>query len=240
MNDPSTTLYDRLMSDIHMDSGLTACINCGTCTAICPAAMFYKYDPREVVDTVQSRNDSKIEELLKGDTIWACGECMSCKTRCPRGNAPGLVIIALRALSQELGYFTESEKGRQMLAIKRMIGQSILDTGYCVWFDHLDADMFPEHGPQWQWVRDNAEDILAKTGANYKKDGAGALRKISDKDLAELQSIFDVTGGTKRYETIEHFSKLKAAEMNMQFDDSKNCEYFLHVYNYNSRKLENE
>ncbi|PKP03776.1 MAG: hypothetical protein CVU11_07205 [Bacteroidetes bacterium HGW-Bacteroidetes-6] len=233
-------LYDRLISDIHMEAGLGACINCGTCTAICPAAMFYKYDPREIVDTVQTRNEDKIEKLLKGETIWACGECMSCKTRCPRGNAPGMVIIALRVLSQELGYFTESEKGRQMLSIKRMIGQSILDTGYCVWFDHLDSEMFPEQGPQWQWVRDNAEDILAKTGANYNKPGGGALRKIAQSDLDELQRIFDVTGGTKRYETIEYFSKIKAAEMGLQFDDSNNCEYFHHVYNYNSRKLENE
>lgn len=223
-----------------MQEGLSACINCGTCTAICPAAMFYKYDPREVAVIVQSRDENKIEALLKSDTIWACGECMSCKTRCPRGNAPGLVIIALRVLSEELGYFTESEKGRQVLAIKRMIGQSILDTGYCVWFDHLNLDAFPEQGPNWQWVRDHNSEVLDRTGANYRKDGAGALRTIPQADLDELHEIFKVTGGLKRYETIEHFSKIKAEEMGLQFDDTNECEYFMHVYSFNSHQLEHE
>ena len=46
-------LYDELMADYRFREGLKTCINCGTCTAICPAAEFYKYDPRKIVDTVQ-------------------------------------------------------------------------------------------------------------------------------------------------------------------------------------------
>ena len=38
---------------------------------------------------------------------------MSCVTRCPRKNAPGMIVMALRTLSIDLGYFIESEKGRQ-------------------------------------------------------------------------------------------------------------------------------
>lgn len=240
MEEKRKGLYERLLEDIHIQDGLNACINCGTCTAICPAAMFYKYDPRKIVDTVQSRDDKKIEELLKSETIWACGECMSCKTRCPRNNVPGAIIIALRSLSIEMGYFVESEKGRQMLSIKRMVGESILENGYCVWFDHLTLDMFPELGPQWQWVQDNAENVLDRTGASYRKETSGALRKISSKDLDELNQIFEVTGGNARYKKIEDFSKKKASEMGLQFDDSKDCQYFKHVYSYNSHKLENE
>lgn len=107
-------------------------MNCGVCTAICPAAEFYNYDPRVIVETVQRGNEEEIEELLKSDTIWYCGECMSCKTRCPRCNTPGLVIMALRKISQELGYFVYSEKGRQQYALKHVIGESILKRGYCV------------------------------------------------------------------------------------------------------------
>lgn len=233
-------LYEELIKDIHLEEGLSACINCGTCTAICPAAMFYQYDPREITNIVQSRDNKKIEELLKGDVIWACGECMSCKTRCPRGNAPGLIIIALRVLSQKLGYFVESEKGRQMLAIKRMIGQSILDTGYCVWFDHLQLSAFPEQGPNWQWVQDNATEVMDKVGANYRNAGPGALRIIPEEDMKEIHEIFEVTGGMERYRLIEKFSKQKALEMGMQFDDTNDCEYFKHVFTYNSHQLENQ
>src|SRR5512133_672771 len=112
-------LRSLLEKDIRFEEGLNACMNCGVCTAICPAAEFYCYDPRKIVDIVQSKDNNEIAKLLKSEEIWYCGECMSCKTRCPRGNAPGLIIMALRSLSQALGYVFESEKGRQQLALKR-------------------------------------------------------------------------------------------------------------------------
>ena len=70
-------LFEELCKDYRFKEGFHNCINCGTCTAVCPAAEFYRYDPRRIVDTVQTRDDAKIEELLKSDTIWYCGECMS-------------------------------------------------------------------------------------------------------------------------------------------------------------------
>ena len=118
--------FDMLMEDVRMKEGLHACMNCGVCTGVCPAAEFYNYDPRQIVCIVQTRDDDAIEELLKSDTIWYCGECMSCRPRCPRGNTPGYVIQALRTLSQKLGFFVESEKGRQQLALKRIIGDEQL------------------------------------------------------------------------------------------------------------------
>ena len=47
--------YELLMQDIRFEEGLNACMNCGVCTAICPAAEFYDYDPRKIVDTVQTQ-----------------------------------------------------------------------------------------------------------------------------------------------------------------------------------------
>ena len=125
-------LFERLSEDYRLKEGLKTCINCGTCTAICPAAEFYRYDPRKIVDTVQRQNDDEIEALLKSETIWYCGECMSCLTRCPRKNGAGLVIMALRSLSIELGYFTESERGRQMYALSKAINSNVLNYGSCV------------------------------------------------------------------------------------------------------------
>ena len=62
-------LYDKLASDVRLEEGLVACINCGTCTAVCPAAEFYKYDPKRIVNIVQSQDDDQIRELLKSDVI---------------------------------------------------------------------------------------------------------------------------------------------------------------------------
>ena len=223
-----------LEQDIRFEEGLYACMNCGVCTAICPAAEFYNYDPRKVVDLVQSGDNESIEELLKSDTIWYCGECMSCKTRCPRGNAPGLIIMALRALSQELGFFVESEKGRQQLAIKRTVGESILNTGYCVYLDGIKPELHPEQGPNWEWVYDNRSEIFNRLGGNYQGEGPGILRKIPEEALLELRKIFEVTGGKKRFDKIEYFSRKKAEEMNLGFDEGSDNEYFRHIYKTNN------
>lgn len=230
------SLYKRLQSDIRMQEGLRACINCGTCSAICPAASFYNYDPKKIATLVQSGNDEEIEKLLKSETIWYCGECMSCKTRCPRGNTPGMIIMALRKLSIETGYFTESEKGRQVLAIKRTIGENILKYGYCVHVDMMNESLHPELGPVWKWIRKNAPAIYNRLGGNYGKEGKGALRKISDADLQELDSIFGQTGAHELFASIEENSYKKALKMGFSPAQLKSepDPYFLMVYRQNS------
>lgn len=226
--------FSLLMQDIRFEEGLNACMNCGVCTAICPAAEFYHYDPRQIVDKVQSEDNNEIEELLKSDVIWYCGECMSCKTRCPRGNAPGLIIMALRGLSQDLGFFIESEKGRQQLAVKRTVGQWILDHGYCLYLEGVTTDLHPEQGPVWDWIQDNYRDVYNRLGANYQGDGPGILRKIPEEALEEIRKIFEVTGGMTRYRKIEEYSKKKADELNMILDDGTDNEYFRYIYKTNN------
>jgi heterodisulfide reductase subunit C len=209
-------------------------MNCGVCTAICPAAEFYDYDPRKIVTLVQSGENGEIESLLKSETIWYCGECMSCKTRCPRGNVPGLIIMALRGLSQDLGFFITSEKGRQQLAIKRTVGQWILDHGYCLYLEGVGTDLHPEQGPVWDWIQRNWKGIFNKLGANYKGEGPGILRKIPEEALEEIRKIFEVTGGMARFEKIENYSRKKAKELNMILDDGIDNEYFKHIYKSNN------
>ena len=211
--------FDELSKDYRFKEGLKTCINCGTCTAICPAAEFYKYDPRRIVDTVQRKDDGEIEALLKSDTIWYCGECMSCVTRCPRGNGPGLVIMALRNLSARLGYFTESEKGRQLWPLTKAMTYNILHTGYCVHPSTIDPADYPEAGPIMKWVLDNKQEVYGRLGANLDGEGPGALRRIPQADLDELQAIYDETGGTERVQAVERFSRRKAEEMGMDFDE---------------------
>ncbi|HNW98854.1 MAG TPA: 4Fe-4S dicluster domain-containing protein [Bacteroidales bacterium] len=224
------SLLKKLSEDIRYQEGLTACINCGTCTAICPAAQFYDYDPRMVADTLQHKDEAELEALLKGDTIWMCGECLSCKTRCPRSNVPGYLIQALRALSIETGFFAESEKGRQQLAIKRTVGEHILQYGYCVHIDEVNTQMYPEQGPVWDWLKLNRETILKKLGANYNENGAGTLRKTSDESMNDLRNIFRVTGAIERFDKIEKYSEKKASELGIQFSEGKDNDYFRYVY----------
>lgn len=222
-------LYAELKKDIRYQEGMKACINCGTCTAVCPAAAVSDYDPRQIVDLVQKENEKDLEELLKKDDIWRCGECLSCKTRCPRDNVPCYIIQSLRALSVETGFFMHSEQGRRQLAIKRTVGDHILEYGYCVYIDEVSNEMYPEQGPVWKWMRENRTDILQRLGASYKQDKAGALRNTDKQSLADLQKIFEATGATERFRKIESASQEYAMQHGIEFSKGRD-EYFYKTY----------
>ena len=150
---------------------------------------------------------------------------MSCITRCPRKNAPGLVIMALRGLSMDLGYFAESEKGRQQYALTKTLCNNILNYGYCVYPRTFASALHPEAGKVWEWQEQHLEDIYERMGANLDGDGTGALRRIPQHDLDELQRIFDITGATERIDTINKYSMQKAQEMGLTEE-----EYFMKVF----------
>ena len=188
-------LIEQLKEDVRFEESLKACMNCGMCTAVCPAAEFYDYDPRRICDLVQRGDDEELEQLMRSDTIWYCGQCMSCKTRCPRGNVPGELISVLRKASQELGLFHNSEKGRQQSFLMKSLQGNILEIGYCVYPDRVDPDYHPEQGPVWEWYHEHIADVAPKLGANYHGKGPGALRDIPQEDLDEVRRIFEVTGG---------------------------------------------
>ena len=64
----------------HAD--VAACIQCGRCTATCPAALPAPLRAREVVRAVQ---DGDLSVVTERDDIWHCTTCFSCQERCPKG-----------------------------------------------------------------------------------------------------------------------------------------------------------
>ena len=184
---------------------------------------------------MQTRDDEAIEELLRSETIWFCGQCMSCRPRCPRGNTPGYAIQGLRALSQKLGFFVESEKGRQQLALKRLVGGNIMRTGYCLVPKLVNPDMHCEQGTVWKWIYDNDQEVYSQFAPAYRTEGAGALRKIDDESLEEIHRIFEVSGGKALFDDIERFSDAKAREMGY---DGATDEYMMDTYTRNSAENE--
>jgi len=78
------------------------CLQCGRCTAGCPAAkVFSDYNPREIMRRVQ---DGDRAELVKDPIIWLCGQCYTCNSRCPRNNSPASIILEARNTAYKEGY----------------------------------------------------------------------------------------------------------------------------------------
>ena len=140
-------------------------------------------------------------------------------------------IMALRNLSIRKGYFTYSERGRQVYPLSKALVGNILKYGYCVYPDTFAFEDHVESGPVWKWFLEHKESCYARLGANFKGKGPGALRLIADEDLSELKAIFDVSGGTAQTEQIERCSEEKAKEMGMTME-----EYLKHTFEYCSPK----
>ncbi|MEA3341592.1 MAG: 4Fe-4S dicluster domain-containing protein [Chloroflexota bacterium] len=70
---------DRLSPDGQL---LRRCIQCGTCTASCPAAHAMDLSPRRMWRMVQLGLE---EEVLNSKAMWLCSLCYQCQVRCPRG-----------------------------------------------------------------------------------------------------------------------------------------------------------
>lgn len=60
---------------------LRSCIQCGTCSGVCPLSTYMDYSPRQIIGMVQSGFKDK---ALRSHTIWLCASCYSCAVECPR------------------------------------------------------------------------------------------------------------------------------------------------------------
>ena len=73
--------FGRQVMAVPGCENLESCIQCGTCSGVCPLSIYMDYSPRQVM--ALTRSDFK-HEVLKSHTIWLCASCYSCTTECPR------------------------------------------------------------------------------------------------------------------------------------------------------------
>ena len=60
---------------------LENCIQCGTCSGLCPLSIYMDHTPRQVMEL--TRSDFK-NEVLQSTTIWLCASCYACTVECPK------------------------------------------------------------------------------------------------------------------------------------------------------------
>ena len=98
------TFADRLTPAAHQ---LRTCIQCGTCTASCPAAYAMDITPRQMWRMV---NLGLEDEVMGTKTMWLCSVCYQCHVRCPRGIPLTETIAKLKqlAIQKKIGKYRES------------------------------------------------------------------------------------------------------------------------------------
>ncbi len=73
---------------------VSACFNCGNCTAVCPLAEDSSGFPRRVIRMAQVGME---QELLADEDIWRCYACGECTKTCPREADPMQFMAAARS-----------------------------------------------------------------------------------------------------------------------------------------------
>ena len=72
---------------------ISACFNCGNCTAVCPLSKENASFPRRLIRAGQVGMEDK---LISAIEPWHCYYCGECSQTCPREASPGEYMMALR------------------------------------------------------------------------------------------------------------------------------------------------
>lgn len=101
------------------------CMQCGKCTAGCPATMGMDILPHQIIRDLQL---GQVEKVLESKSIWICASCFACAARCPRNvdlsrlmEAARLLIIRKKGNSR-----LKPETVSEIMADKKMPQQAVV------------------------------------------------------------------------------------------------------------------
>lgn len=75
---------------------LDSCIQCGTCSGVCPLSIYMDMPPRRIINLVRAGFK---REVMQSNTIWLCSACYSCAVECPRQIKVTDVMYALKQMA---------------------------------------------------------------------------------------------------------------------------------------------
>ena len=171
-------------SIIFKKSGFKKCIQCGRCTASCPAAYLYAdYRPRDLMMRF-ILDDIYTDELNK--LIWKCGQCYSCRARCPRNCKAGLGVLSLQTKA-----VLEGNAPPEIIDVSEKIKENLYLKGETFLPSMQNIDLLNEFGEQtYHRCRDND---LKRERLGFKGDDARNV-PVPEDAMAEIQEILRVTG----------------------------------------------
>jgi quinone-modifying oxidoreductase, subunit QmoC len=78
------------------------CIQCGTCSGMCPLSSYMDYTPRQIVAMI--RGGFK-QEVLTSRTTWLCASCYACTVECPKEVKITDVMYATKRMAIKEGLY---------------------------------------------------------------------------------------------------------------------------------------
>jgi len=92
---------------------VSACFNCGNCTATCPLSTASTAFPRKMITYAQLGLE---EKLLQSPDMWLCDYCGECSKTCPRQAEPSEFMMAVRRFA--VSKYTPTPVSRMIFSSK--------------------------------------------------------------------------------------------------------------------------
>ncbi len=139
---------------------IRTCIQCGTCSSVCPSGRRTAFRTRELIRKALL---GLKEEVLSSPDLWLCATCHTCLERCPRQIKVTDAIIIMRNMAVEAGF---------MLPDHRKASMKLLETGHAVPINDanrekrvsLGLDEVPPTVHSHKDALDDLKTIMERTG----------------------------------------------------------------------------
>jgi heterodisulfide reductase subunit C len=190
-------IFDDIQSDLRYDFELNGCLNCGICTATCPAAHYYDFSPREIVQLLWTENLEGIYDAMQ-EKIWSCAQCYTCAARCPFGNSPGGLVMLMREAAIKHGM----SSAKDVLRPFSRVMLKLVSTGNQLSPDMITAEHFPDWGPNVTKIKAPLE-TLRKAIPMPTLNTTKTAWEVNLKTSVELYTIWEETGVLDQLETID-------------------------------------
>ena len=190
-------IFQDIQADLRFDHQLRGCLNCGICTATCPAAHYYDFSPREIVQLLWTENLDGIYDAMQ-EKIWSCAQCYTCAARCPFGNSPGGLVMLMRETAIKHGM----ESAKQVLRPFSRVMLKLISTGNQLAPDMINPDHFADWGPRISKI-DAPLDLLRKAIPMPTLHTTKTAWEVNLKTSVELYTIWEETGVLDQLETID-------------------------------------
>ena len=181
------SIYNDVTSHAAYDDYYRSCINCGNCTAVCPAFRFADFAPRIVVQKVMhAKAEPELLYQMVDQYIWACFQCYACWDVCPAQNNPGGLVAIIKEAAVRHGL----DSTKKTLEPYSRILYKLMTTG-----TQITPDMHSSVAPFRDWGAHKAE--LSKNMKDYRdavpvETLAGVYDKswrVDEKTMTELLTI---------------------------------------------------